>query len=145
MYTQRSFRELPIEIYEKLKINQDEEMGAQASMKKAEIPKDFLQPDPGHRFHEYKGYRFLLPKAYRRDKTKKSSFFNSEELRGAQMPDTTDVEIFEATPVDYLDKMSDEKAALKEFCQNAAHQRIDKGVNFLPVDSRPYVKKYNLT
>ena len=48
-------------------------------------------------------------------------------------------------PVDYLDKMSDEKAALKEFCQNAAHQRIDKGVNFLPVDSRPYVKKYNLT
>ena len=42
MYTQRSFRELPIEIYEKLKINQDEEMGGQASMKKAEIPKDFL-------------------------------------------------------------------------------------------------------
>ncbi len=33
------------------------------------------------------------------------------------MPDTTDVEIFEMTPVDYLDKMPDEKAVLKETIQ----------------------------
>ena len=49
------------------------------------------------------------------------------------------------TPVDYLDKMPDEKAVLKEFCQNAALQRIEDKVNFLFNESRPYVKKYNLT
>ena len=146
MYNQRSFRELPIEIFEKLKINQDEEMGTQASMRKAVIPSNFLQADPGHRFHEYKSYKFQLPKSYLRDKSKKSSFFRDRDaIRDEYMPDTTDVEIFELIPVDYLDKMSDEKAVLKEFCQNAALQRIEDKVNFLVVESRPYVKKYNLT
>ena len=105
-----------------------------------------LQADLGHRFHEYKSYKFQLQKSYLRDKSKKSSFFRGgDAIRDEYMPDTTDVEIFELIPVDYLDKMSDEKAVLKEFCQNAALQRIEDKVNFLVVESRPYVKKYNLT
>ena len=148
MCAQRSYRELPIEIYDKLRINQDEELGAQASMRKAVIPSHFLQADPAQRFHEYKGYKFQLPRTFIRDKGKKSSFVKGSSVSHSWGADTTDVEIFEMTPVDYLDKMPDERAVLKEFCQNAALHRSDSGhanVNFLVVDSRPYVKKYNLT
>ena len=45
------------------------------------------------------------------------------------------------TPVDYLDKMPDEKTDLKIFCQNAAMQRVSKKVDALFVESKPYVKK----
>ena len=53
-----------------------------------------------------------------RDKTKKSSFVNTSKINN-EMKDITEAEIFEMTPVDYLDKMSDERAVLKEFCQNS--------------------------
>ena len=50
-------------------------------------------------------------------------------------------------PVDYLDKMTDEKADIKIYCQNAALERIvDKRTTpYLLMDSRPYIKKQNLT
>jgi len=49
-------------------------------------------------------------------------------------------------PVDYLDKMTDEKADLKTYCQNAALELIDANNNvYLMMQSRPYMKKYNLT
>ena len=50
-------------------------------------------------------------------------------------------------PVDYLDKMTDEKADLKIYCQNAALERIaDKRTTpYLLMESRPYIKKQNLT
>lgn len=37
----------------------------------------------------------------------------------AEFRNTSDVQVYNMTPVDYLDKMSDEKADLKTFCQNA--------------------------
>jgi len=47
-------------------------------------------------------------------------------------------------PVDYLDKMSDEKADLKTYCQNAALSLITSPkTTYLLEDSRPYIKKYN--
>ena len=49
-------------------------------------------------------------------------------------------------PVDYLDRMTDEKADLKTYCQNAAHELIDTNKDeSLMLDTRPYIKKYNLT
>lgn len=49
-------------------------------------------------------------------------------------------------PVDYLDKMTDEKADLKTYCQNEALELIDANNNQqLLIDSVPYMKKYNLT
>ena len=50
------------------------------------------------------------------------------------------------TPVDYLDKMTDEKADLKTYGQNAALELIDsRNTVHLLMESRPYIKKYNLT
>ena len=58
----------------------------------------------------------------------------------------TDVQVFEMTPVDYLDKMTDEKADLKTYGQNAALELIDsRNTVHLLMESRPYIKKYNLT
>lgn len=49
-------------------------------------------------------------------------------------------------PVDYLDKMNDEKAELKTYCQNSAFELIDSSNTlYLLMESRPYIKKYNLT
>ena len=49
-------------------------------------------------------------------------------------------------PVDYLDKMTDGKADLKTYCQNVALERIDtRSAVYMLMESRPYIKKYNLT
>ena len=58
----------------------------------------------------------------------------------------TDVQVFDMVPVDYLDKMTDEKADLKTYCQQKALERIDSvSTVYLMQESRPYIKKYNLT
>lgn len=49
-------------------------------------------------------------------------------------------------PVDYLDKMSDEKADLKTYCQSEAFKLIDpSNTQHLLIHSKPYIKKQNLT
>lgn len=127
-------------MYDKLDIKQDDQMGAHAQHRRSVIPASFFQAEQRCRYQEYKSYKFQLPNDFQRDPNKKSSFSDTKS-HAQQQRNTTDVEIYEMTPVDYLDKMPDEKTDLKVFCQNAAMQRVSEKVLSLFVESRPYVKK----
>ena len=50
--------------------------------------------------------------SFERDQKKNSQFVDSRSAQSGQA-NVTDVQVFEMTPVDYLDKMTDEQADLK--------------------------------
>lgn len=145
MHTMRSFSELPIEVYSKIKLSQDEELTQESvAMRRQTIPSHFLTAENGYKFERQKNYKFSLPNTFQRDQQKKSQFVDLSSGVN-QILDSTDVQVFELIPVDYLDKMDDDQANLKDLCQSAALQRINVTTEFLVVESRPYVKKFNLT
>ena len=63
----------------------------------------------------------------------------------ADFRNTSDVQVYPMTPVDYLDKMSDEKADLKTFCQNAVLGQLGSNTQYIMMHTKPYIKRYNLT
>ena len=75
-----------------------------------------------------------------------NSRFTDRKSSYKQCKDVIDIEVYEEIPVDYLDKKTDNVSNLKTFCENAAVDWLDsERVVYLQVESRPYIKKYNMT
>ena len=75
MHTMRSFSELPIEVYSKIKLSQDEEITQESvAMRRQTIPSNFLSPENGYKFERQKNYKFGLPNTFQRDRQNKSQF-----------------------------------------------------------------------
>ena len=100
--------------------------------------------DKDYCYHAQKNYKFQLHKNFDRNQKKNSQFVDNTSSHKNQS-DFTDVQVFEMIPVDYLDKMSDEKSDLQTYCQNSALELIKSpDTIYLLMESRPYIKKYNL-
>ena len=79
-------------------------------------PAKQMAADDGYVYHMQKNYKFALQNKFERDQKKNSTFFDTKSMfTGLQ--NETDVQVFDMVPVDYLDKMTDEKADLKTYCQ----------------------------
>ena len=48
-------------------------------------------------------------------------------------------------PVDFLSRMSDERRDLQEFAQNISFEKIDAKTSYFILQSKPYIKKFNLS
>ena len=111
-----SFRELRLDISSKPPEDEDEQhANANKGASVREMP-----PDPGYDYHMQKNYKFALTSAFVRDKKKTSEFVDTSSAHTGYQMNSTDVQVFEMIPVDYLDKMSDEKADLKTWLPLAA-------------------------
>ena len=74
-----------------------------------------LPTENGFSYHQQKNYKFQLKNDFERNQKRNSEFVDTSSAHTG-FQNTTDVQVFEMTPVDYLDKMSDDKADLKTFC-----------------------------
>ena len=108
-----SFRELRIDISPKLSSEEEEKLnmvGGQNSNAVKQMP-----PDQGYMYHMQKNYKFSLKNEFERNQKKNSEFVDTGSAHTGHQ-NSTDVQVFQMIPVDYLDKMTDEKADLKTHC-----------------------------
>lgn len=93
---------------------------------------------------EHKNYNYHLPNFYKM-KDKDGSYIRDRKIEEEpnQNVDTFEIIIMDMVPVDFMDKMPDERSLIQEFCEAVAFSRVEPKEKNLIISSRAYVKKKN--
>lgn len=79
-----------------------------------------------------------MPKIFVKKKGKESEYVNIEKKESILF------QVHESTPVDDLVMMPEQRKDIQEFAQNIAFERIQSKDNYFIIQSKPYLKKFNL-
>ena len=137
MYRYCTFAKFPLLTRQKIDLKSKDFDGNGRSVQK--IPSKLTHPPPLYKALQFKGYKFFIPKLFVRKKGKESEYINIETKEQFA------IQISDCMPVDDLCRMPDYRRDLQEFCQNLALSRIDSKTQYFILQSKPYIKKFNLT